>query len=164
MKLWDTESAAAVIRPMIGKETAVISLQNGVIKDEILMTALGERAVVGGVCYIAATIAEPGVIAHTGTMQRIVFGEYDGRTSERVQQFLQACQRAGIDAEISADIRKTIWEKFVLLVGLSATTSTTRLPIGKVRNNPTRAGCWPVSCRRSSMWPSRRECRSLVIS
>ena len=136
VKLWDTESAAAAIRPMIGKETAVISLQNGVIKDEILMTALGERAVVGGVCYIAATIAQPGAIAHTGTMQRIVFGEYDGRTSERVQQFLQACQRAGIDAEISADIRKTIWEKFALLVGLSATTSTTRLPIGKVRSNP----------------------------
>jgi 2-dehydropantoate 2-reductase len=118
------------------KNTAVISLQNGVIKDDILIEALGRDAAVGGVCYIAATIAEPGVVAHTGAMQRIVFGEYDGRTSERVQQFLQACQHAGIDAEISADIRKTIWEKFVLLVGLSAATSTTRRPIGIVRANP----------------------------
>lgn len=136
VKLWDTETAAAAIRPLIGPDTAVISLQNGVVKDEILTAVLGERAVVGGVCYIAATIAGPGVIAHTGTLQRIVFGEYDGSRSNRVLQFLQACQRAGIDAEISADIRKTIWEKFVLLVGLSATTATTRLPIGKVRSNP----------------------------
>ncbi len=136
VKLWDTESAAAAMLPLIGKDTAVISLQNGVIKDDILTEALGKHAVLGGVCYIAATIAEPGVIEHTGTMQRIVFGEYDGQTSERAQRFLQACQRAGIDAEISGDIRKTIWEKFVLLVGMSAATSTTRCPLGKVRSNP----------------------------
>ena len=100
VKLWDTETAAAAIRPLIGPDTAVISLQNGVVKDEILTAVLGERAVVGGVCYIAATIAGPGVIAHTGTLQRIVFGEYDGSRSNRVLQFLQACQRAGIDAGI----------------------------------------------------------------
>lgn len=136
VKLWDTEPAAAAIRPLIGKDTAVISFQNGVVKDDILTATLGRKAVVGGVSYIAARIAEPGVIAHTGAMQRLVFGEYDGRRSERVQQFHQACLRAGIDAEISADIRKTIWEKFVFLVGLSATTAATRCPIGKVRSNP----------------------------
>jgi len=136
VKLWDTESAAEAIRPLVGNDTAVISFQNGVVKDDILLAALGKEAVVGGVCYIAATIAEPGVIAHTGTMQKLVFGEYDGHRSERVLRFHDACRRAGIDVEISGNIGKTIWEKFVFLVGLSATTATTRSPIGKVRSDP----------------------------
>ena len=136
VKLWDTESAAEAIKPLVGKDTAVVSFQNGVVKDDILIATLGRDAVVGGVCYIAATIAEPGVIAHSGKLQKLVFGEYDGRRSERVQRFYEACQRAGIDAEISADISRTIWEKFVFLVALSGATTTTRCPIGKVRSNP----------------------------
>lgn len=136
VKLWDTEAAAEAIRPLVGPHTAVISLQNGVVKDDILRGVLGPQAVAGGVCYIAATIAAPGVIAHTGVLQKLVFGEYDGSHSARLEAFLQACQGAGIEAEISADIRKTIWEKFVMLVGLSATTAATRLPIGRVRSHP----------------------------
>ena len=93
VKLWDTATAAGAIRPLLAKDTAVISFQNGVVKDDILIEALGADAVVGGVCYIAATIAEPGVIAHTGTMQRLVFGEYDGRRSARVERF--EARRAG---------------------------------------------------------------------
>ncbi|WP_394790792.1 ketopantoate reductase family protein [Rhodoferax sp.] len=136
VKLWDTQSAAEAIRPLVGPNTAVISFQNGVVKDEILSAALGPQAVAGGVCYIAASIASPGVIAHVGQLQKLVFGEYDGRPSERLQRFQQACQAAGIDAEISPDIRKTIWEKFVFLVGLSAMTAVTRSSIGKVRAHP----------------------------
>ena len=75
VKLWDTESAAEAIRPLVGPQTLVISLQNGVVKDELLTAALGPHAVAGGVCYIAATIVEPGVIGHAGTMQKLVFGE-----------------------------------------------------------------------------------------
>lgn len=136
VKLWDTMTAVEAIKTLIGPETGVISFQNGVVKDDILVDILGREAVVGGVCYIAATIAEPGVIAHTGTMQKMVFGEYDGRNSERVQRFYDLCRKAQIDTELSGDIRKAIWEKFVFLVGFSATTSTTRCPIGKVRGNP----------------------------
>ena len=136
VKLWDTEAAAEAIRPLIGSDTGVISLQNGVIKDDILVDKFGPQTVIGGVCYIAATIAEPGVIAHTGTMQKLVFGEYGGRSSERVKRFHEMCRQAGIDAEISDDIRRSIWEKFVFLVGFSAVTATTRCPIGIVRDNP----------------------------
>lgn len=140
VKLWDTESAAEAVRPLVGPETAVISFQNGVVKDSMLRRALGPQAVAGGVCYIAATIAEPGVIGHAGTMARLVFGEYasDGRParSPRLQRFLEACTKAGIDAQLNDDIARVIWEKFVFLVGLSATTATTRLPIGPVRSNP----------------------------
>jgi 2-dehydropantoate 2-reductase len=136
VKLWDTETAAKAVAPLIGQETAVVSLQNGVRKDDILRDVLGDRAVIGGACYIAAQIAQPGVIRHSGTMQKIVFGEYDGKRSTRAEAFLNACQRAGIDAEISADIRRTIWEKFVFLVGLSGLTTTIRKPIGPIRSNP----------------------------
>jgi 2-dehydropantoate 2-reductase len=136
VKLWDTEAAARLVTPMIGGGTAVISFQNGVSKDDVLQRFLGARAVMGGVCYIAATIAEPGVIRHSGAMQRLVFGELGGGASERATAFLAACRRAGIDAELSADIRRAIWEKFVFLVGLSGTTSTIRMPIGAIRSHP----------------------------
>ncbi|HET7199618.1 MAG TPA: 2-dehydropantoate 2-reductase N-terminal domain-containing protein, partial [Burkholderiales bacterium] len=81
VKLWDTESAIREMRPMLKGGTAVLSLQNGVIKDDILRRELGEAPVMGGVCYVATTIARPGVILQTGPMQRVVIGEYDGRTS-----------------------------------------------------------------------------------
>lgn len=136
VKLWDTESAARLVKPLFGPDTAIISFQNGVQKDDILQPTCGEKAVMGGVGYIATSIAQPGVIRHTGTMQRLVFGEYDGKRSPRAEAFLAACRRAGIDAELSADIRREIWEKFVFLVGLSGTTATMRLPIGPVRENP----------------------------
>lgn len=136
VKLWDTASAAEAIRPLIGPGTVVISLQNGVVKDDLLTAALGPQAVAGGVCYIAATIAEPGVIGHAGSMQKMVFGEYGGQPSDRIQNFHAACVRAGIDAQVSDDIGRVIWEKFVFLVGLSAATGATRSPIGKVRAHP----------------------------
>ena len=136
VKLWDTATAAKAVAPLVGPTTAVISLQNGVRKDDILREILGERPVMGGACYIAAQIAEPGVIRHSGKMQKLVFGEYDGTRSSRAEAFLLACQHAGIEAEISSDIRRTIWEKFVFLVGLSGLTTCTRQPIGPIRSNP----------------------------
>jgi 2-dehydropantoate 2-reductase len=136
VKLWETESAARAIAPLVSGGTAVVSFQNGVQKDDVLRRVLGDAAIMGGVGYIAASIAQPGVIAHIGTMQRLVFGEYDGRRSARAEAFLDACIRAGIDAELSADIRKAIWEKFVFLVGLSGTTATMRMPIGPIRAHP----------------------------
>ena len=136
VKLWDTEAAVRAISPIVGPSTAVLSLQNGVQKDDALRHLLGDGPILGGLCYIAATIAQPGVISHTGTMQKLVFGEYDGRRSARAEALLEACQRAGIDAELSQDIRRAIWEKFVFLVGLSATTATVRLPIGPIRTHP----------------------------
>jgi len=136
VKLWDTEAAAESIRPLVGEDTAVISFQNGVVKDDILKRLLGERAVAGGVGYIAATIAEPGLIRHTGAMQKLVFGEYSGQPSARLQRFAEACAAAGIDHELSPHIRRTLWEKFVFLVGLSGTTATVRTPIGPIRSHP----------------------------
>jgi 2-dehydropantoate 2-reductase len=136
VKLWDTLEAAESIKPLLGEGSAVVSFQNGVVKDDILRDALGAGHVIGGVTYIAATIAEPGVIRHSGTLQKLVFGEYDGSLSPRVRQFRDACADSGIDAETSEKIEQAIWEKFVFLVGLSGTTSLARSVIGPIRSNP----------------------------
>ena len=136
VKLWDTESAARQIKPLVGPGTGVLSLQNGVIKDDILRRELGEAAVMGGVGYVATHISRPGVIHQTGTMQRIVLGEYDGTKSARATFLHEALARAGVNAELSDDVRRAIWEKYVFLVALSATTTTMRMPIGPIRENP----------------------------
>jgi len=90
----------------------------------------------GGVSYVATQISRPGVIHQTGTMQRLIFGEYDGSRSPRAEQLLEALVRAGVAAELSADIRRTLWEKYVFLVALSGATTTMRQPIGRIRSNP----------------------------
>jgi 2-dehydropantoate 2-reductase len=135
VKLSDTESAAQSIKPLFGPHTGIVSFQNGVRKDDLMRKLFGENAVMGGVGYIATAIKQPGVIKHTGSMQRLLFGEYDGKRSARAEELLAACRRGGINAELSSDIRREIWEKFVFLVGLSATTTTMRVPIGPIREN-----------------------------
>ena len=136
VKLWDTEAAARAVKSIVGPTSAVLSLQNGVIKDDILRREFGAGAVMGGVGYVATHISRPGVILQTGSLQRLLFGEYDGVRSARAEQLLESLLRAGIQAELSEDIRRTLWEKYVFLVGLSGTTSTMRSPIGPIRENP----------------------------
>ena len=136
VKLRDTVAAARSIKPLFGPDTGIVSFQNGVQKDDMLRSVFGDAAVMGGVAYIATAIARPGVIRHTGTMQRLAFGEYDGARSARAEALLKACKLGGINTELSGDIRREIWEKFVFLVGLSATTTAMRLPIGPIRTHP----------------------------
>lgn len=136
VKLWDTEDAARAIKPMVGPGTGVVSLQNGVIKDDILRSVLDAKNIMGGVGYVATHISRPGVIDQVGTMQRIIVGEYDGRESERAKFLHKALLDAGVTAELSRDIRRAIWEKYVFLVGLSGTTTTMRTTLGPIRSNP----------------------------
>ena len=133
VKLWDTQAAAEMAVPLLHDETAVISLQNGVAKDGVLRATVGKAHVVGGMAYIAAVIDRPGVIRHTGAIQRLVVGEYAGRKTARVDAFVEACHAAGIDIVVSDDIERATWEKFVFLVGLSGATSVIRQPIGVIR-------------------------------
>jgi 2-dehydropantoate 2-reductase len=136
VKLWDTETAITQIKPIVGSDTVVVSFQNGVLKDEYLTRAFGAARVMGGVCYVATSIARPGVIARTGPLEGMVFGELDGTTSRRAQRFLDACLAGGIKTKLSGDIRRDIWEKFVFLVALSGATTTMRTSIGPIRANP----------------------------
>lgn len=136
VKLWDTETALQQIRPMVGPATTIISFQNGVLKDQYLRAAYDAAHIMGGVGYVATTIERPGVIRQTGSMQRLLFGEFDGSRSPRGQALLAACLAGGINAELSENILREIWQKYVFLVGLSGTTTTIRKPIGPIRANP----------------------------
>jgi len=136
VKLWDTDAALEQLRPLVGPDTALVSFQNGVLKDSYLRAAYDESQLLGGVAYVATTVSAPGVISRTGPLQRLIVGEFDGRRSARVEAFHAAAVAGGIDAEVSDDIRRAIWEKFVFLVGLSATTTAMRVPIGPIRENP----------------------------
>lgn len=135
VKLADSAAAARLVRPLVGPQTTVISLQNGVTKDELLWREYGRAAVVGGVAYVGAYMDRPGVIHQIGSMQGIAVGEYDGSRSERVQALADALKRGGVKAHVSTDIRRTIWEKFVLLVGLSGMTTVMRSSVGPIRAN-----------------------------
>jgi 2-dehydropantoate 2-reductase len=136
VKLWDTDAAARAVKPLLRPGTAVVSFQNGVGKDEALTRVLGREAVLGGVAQIGVVIASPGVIRHTGTMAKLIFGELDNARTPRVEAFLGTARAAGIDAEIPPDINLAIWQKFAFLVPMAACTAGMRSTIGPIRSNP----------------------------
>ena len=136
VKLWDTESAAAAIKPLLAKGGVVIPFQNGVESIERIGAIVGDERVMGGVAYIAATIGEPGVIVHTGTMARLRFGPVQASQRSVAEALHSACKAAGIDAELLADIRRALWEKFGFLAPFSGVTSVARQPMGAVRADP----------------------------
>jgi 2-dehydropantoate 2-reductase len=135
VKLWDTQTAIRAIKPVVGPDTGVLSLQNGVVKDDLLRAEFNAPAVMGGVAYVATHVSRPGVIHQVGVMQRIVVGEYNGQRSRRTEFLHTALAKAGVDAELSQDIRADIWKKYVFLVGLSAVTTAMRSTLGPIRAN-----------------------------
>lgn len=135
VKLWDSDSAATALRPLLRDGTAVISFQNGVGADERLQRVLGPGYAVGGVAHIGAHIASPGVIHHTGTLARLTVGEYDRQVTTRVEAFVEAGRRAGFETVLSPDINRTIWEKFVFLAAFSGVTALARQAIGPLRGD-----------------------------
>jgi 2-dehydropantoate 2-reductase len=135
VKLWDTDSAVELIKPMIGDQTTVISFQNGISRDDVLREKLGKQHVLGGISYVGATIQGPGVIEQRGSVQKLVFGEYGGAKSERVLALQKACETAEIEVVVPDDIEKALWEKFIVLVAMSSITACCRSSIGPVREN-----------------------------
>jgi len=136
VKLWDVESAGEAIRPLIGADTMVVPLQNGIDAADRLVPILGARHVVGGVALVNANIEAPGLIRQLGTAQKLVFGELEGGTSARTAAFAEACTDSGFEAEATADIRRALWDKFVFLVAISSLTALTRRNLGVVRSDP----------------------------
>ena len=136
VKLWDVESAGEKIKPLVGAGTAVIPLQNGVDAHERLIPILGKNAVMGGVAQISASIVAPGVIAQVGTFMRTVFGELDGRRSQRGEDFLALCLKAGLEATLSEQILTDLWMKFILLASNAGMMALSRQPIGALRDDP----------------------------
>jgi 2-dehydropantoate 2-reductase len=136
VKLWDVESAGEHIKPLVGPNTAVIPLQNGIDAPERLLPILGPTAVMGGVAQISASIVEPGVVRQVGTFMRLLFGELDGSPSARGEALLAMCQKAGFDATLSDQIVTELWLKFILLAANASVVAVARQPIGRLRDDP----------------------------
>ena len=136
VKLWDVESAGKAIKPMVGPETAVIPLQNGVDAHERLVPILGAQSLMCGVAQISASIVAPGVIQQVGTFMRMIFGELDGKRSKRAEELYALCLKAGFDATLSEQILTELWQKFVLLAANASIMALSRQPVGKVRDDP----------------------------
>lgn len=136
VKMFDTESAARQMAPLIGPDTQVITFQNGIDGAARLGAIVGAERVLDGIAYIPAHISAPGTVHHGGPLARLVFGEADGAESTRTRALLGLLQNAGIEAEITADIQRAKWEKFVMLSAMSAVTALTRLPLGPVLADP----------------------------
>jgi 2-dehydropantoate 2-reductase len=151
VKLWDTEAAAKQCAPLVRGRGVVIPLQNGVESIERVGAVLGREHVMGGVAFIAATIAQPGVIAHTGTMARLRIGVTMPSQQAAADAFAAACRGAGIDVEVVPDIRVALWAKFAFLVALSGLTSLSRKPVGVIRADADMRAVFEAAIRESWM-------------
>lgn len=136
VKLYGLARAAAQMAPLVGPQTMVVPIQNGVSAHEIIGTALGPGHAAGGTVFVSSTLVEPGVVAARGKTDRLVFGEIDGTLSPRALAFEQACRSAGIEAVASSAILRDMWEKFVVITGTSAVCCLARQSVGYVCADP----------------------------
>jgi 2-dehydropantoate 2-reductase len=136
VKAWQVPEAAEAMRPLVGPETFVVPLQNGVEAPSQLAAVLGSQHVLGGLAKIISFIAGPGHIRHTGAEPYVAFGELDNRPSERGERLRQAFVRAGVTVDIPPNIQTALWEKFLFVVSLGGMGAVTRAPIGVLRSVP----------------------------
>jgi len=127
VKMYDVESAAKRIRPMVGPASGVVTLQNGVDAPGIVAGLFGEARTIGGVCLINGEIVAPGVIQHNA-LNAVIVGELAGGASERLNRFAEFANHGGVEAKVSEDIRLDLWRKLMLLAPLGALSAMIRLP------------------------------------
>jgi 2-dehydropantoate 2-reductase len=135
VKAWQVPEAAQAIRPLVGAETFVVPLQNGLEAPAQLAAVLGGQHVLGGTCVISSSIAAPGCIRHTGLDPSVTLGEIDHRPSRRAERLCEAFGRAEVTAVIPADIQVAIWEKF-MAIRFGPIGAVTRAPAGVLRSVP----------------------------
>jgi 2-dehydropantoate 2-reductase len=136
VKTWQVTEAAQAIQPMIGPETFVVPLQNGVEAPSQLAEVLGAEHVLGGLCGTLSWIVGPGHIRSIGDANFIKFGEMDKRPSERAERLRQVFEQAGVKVEVPPDIHVSLWEKFLFVVSFGGVGGVTRAPIGVIRALP----------------------------
>jgi 2-dehydropantoate 2-reductase len=138
VKTYSNTQALPLVGPLVGSDTVVLTLQNGVDSANELARVVGERHVLAGTTYIGVSLPEPGVVHHVGSVRRIVFGEAFGErvVTARVSRIHEALAGADIQAETAADSRVPIWEKFIFLAPIAGLTAAARLPIGGAWAHP----------------------------
>ncbi|MFL5699052.1 MAG: 2-dehydropantoate 2-reductase [Ktedonobacteraceae bacterium] len=132
VKTYDTGAASEGLHLLMGPETVVLPIQNGIDAAEQLSGEVGMEHLVGGVAYVTSQIESPGVIAQTAGAGSIELGELVGGQSERTKRLQQVLRHAGISAQLPPDIRVTLWEKFLFICAFSGVTALTRLQLGQV--------------------------------
>ncbi len=136
-KTWHVEEAAVAMKPLVGGETAVIPLQNGVEAPDQLARVLGPEPVLGGLCRIMSLVAEPGVIRHMGAEPVLTFGELDRSESDRCRRILEVLETAdGMRAEIAADVQVEMWRKLQMMAATSGVGTAAREPFGVLLSVP----------------------------
>ncbi len=148
VKMYDVDDAAQAIRPLLGPDTVVVTLQNGVEAVDMVSRHVGRDRVAGGVAYVAAVITEPGVIKHTA-LDTLIFGKLDGSWSPRLESLTHACQAAGFQAVLSERIELDLWSKFSRLSVFSGMTAVTRSPIGVLRSDPELLAMLQAACEET---------------
>jgi 2-dehydropantoate 2-reductase len=136
VKAWQVPDAAQAIRPMVGENTFVVPLQNGVEAPAQLIDVLGKEHVLGGLCHIVSFIAGPGHIRHAGIEPHVAFAEIEGGKSERAERLRAAFERGGVWAEVPDDIQAAMWEKFLFIAAISGVGAVTHAPAGVMRSLP----------------------------
>jgi len=136
VKTWQLNEAIQAMRPMIGKQTGVISLGNGVDAPGLLVDAYGTKHTLVGLCRISSFLVGPGYIKHVGIDPIVAIGELDNKRSARVEALRAAFERAGVNISVPADIQVAMWEKFILIAAMSGVGSATRSPAGIFRSLP----------------------------
>lgn len=136
VKAWQVTNAAEAMRPMVGPETFVLPLQNGLEAPAQLAAVLGDQHVLGGLCGLSTFIVGPGHIRHAGAEPFVRFGELDNRPSDRVKLLQQVFKRAGVIAKIPQDIQVALWMKFLFITAWSGVGAVTRTPLGVWRSLP----------------------------
>src|SRR5215211_213898 len=136
VKTYDTDTAAESIHPLIGEDTMLLSLQNGIDNAERIAQTIGHESGLGAVAYVVSAIEAPGVVAQTAGPGKIVLGELAGGTSARTERLHGVLQRAEIAAEVHPDVRIAIWQKFLFICAFSGVTAVTRVAIGPIMADP----------------------------
>ncbi len=136
VKAWQAGDAARAMKPMVGADTFVLPLQNGVEAFEQLSAVLVRKHMLGGLCKIVSYLVEPGHIRHAGFEPFVAFGEWDNHPSDRVEALRETFTRAGVEAKVPPDIQAAVWNKFLFISGFSGVGAVTRAPAGVLRRLP----------------------------
>lgn len=146
VKSYDTEAAAVALAPLMARDTAVLTLQNGMDNAAAIASVVGSEAVLAGAVYVALQLIGPGVILRTGDEGTIVFGEPSGAMTERVQRIASALQQSSIPQQVSTDINRVLWEKFLFIAGVGGVTALARSGIGPLLTSPEGRTLLTASC------------------
>jgi len=135
VKAWQVPEVARAMKPMLGAQTTVLPLQNGVDAVRQLSAELGADRVIGGLCKIVSLVVAPGHIRHAGFTPSVVIGEMDNRRSDRVLAIQKLFTNAGIDTAVADDIQAALWMKFLFIASFSGMGAIANAPAGVLRTD-----------------------------